>query len=127
MFSSLLVRASSDKKQKVCSEPIIADSIELSFQTVAQAGCGQAKCNYTITNDEQCLVLCVSSLLAHRDCVSQQLKVTSCKINYKGPSGNYLQTPSLSKLSSKEYPNSLPSLSATKELNAKYCSQYAGK
>ena len=127
MLSSLLLRSSLDKKEGVNKHPIIAKKIDLSIRTIAQVGCGKASCSYSIDKDEQCLVFCVSSLLAHRDSTRQHLRVTKCQVLSTEGTGNpTCQTLTLSKLTTNDCIKSLPTLALTKELHASTLTLHAG-
>ena len=128
MLSSLLIRSSLSKKENVNRDPIPAQKIDLSIQAVAQVGCGKARCSYMVENDEDCLVFCVSSLLAHRDSTRQHLRVTNCQIhcsNRTTGEKNH-QTLHQTKLSSSDCPKAIPTLSLTKELHANNLTSCAG-
>ena len=127
MLSSLLLRSSLDKKEKVNKDPIIAKKIDLSIRTIAQVGCGKASCSYSIDKDEQCLVFYVSSLLAHRDSTRQHLSVTKCQVLSKESTGKQnCQTLTVSKLTTIDGTKSLPTLALTKELHASTLALHAG-
>lgn len=128
MLSCLLLRASPNKKERVNHTPIIAKKIDLSLRSVAQVGCGGAFCSYSIEKDEECLVFCVSSLLAHRNSTRQHLKVTKCQVISTDANGMQSSNSlSLTKISCiKENKDSLPSLGFIKESIASTLTRHAG-
>lgn len=127
MLSSLLLRSSLDKKDKVDNSPIIAQKVDLAIRSVAQVGCGRAVCSYSIEKNEPCLVFCVSSLLAHRDSTRQHLKVTKCQVISTDANGmQNCHLLSLTKLNCQENKDALPSLALTKELLAATLTRHAG-
>ena len=87
MFCALLLH---DKK------PIAASQCTITVQLVGLIGRGDASLTYDMDKHQSDLVLCVPSLVAHRDATRQQVRVTSCQVHKQ--MGN--QSPCVSKLES---------------------------
>ena len=85
MFSAVLFH---DKK------PISAAQCTTTVQLVGHIGQGEASLTYDIDTHHTDLLLCVPSLIAHRDATRQQVRVTHCQVQKQVEN----QSPSVSKL-----------------------------
>ena len=78
MFSCLLLPSASAGSE---AKPLVAQRADVKLQVLSQAGSGQADLSYLLEKDYKDLILCVPKVIAHRNAIRQQLRVTQCHLH----------------------------------------------